>query len=222
MTATGTLFVCDGVPVPARLADDPSLPKKPINCRGSEANVNLRAENLSEAGLASVTARAADLVHRASYIYAADQEISRGGKTDVYGEEWRRHIVMCIPVTDQAFWSQGTVRARLAGLLSFLTDDRWEFEFRTAPREANQLALGLEKQAIYGKPDCVILLSGGADSLCAAVEAAGLQRRKPVMVSHRPSTLLDARQTGLVAQLKRRFPEWAFPHISFCVHRRGC
>ncbi len=220
MSTTRALFRCDDADVPRSVAAAYGNVEKKIVTRGPSPSLTLRAQSLAETVLARVEARAGDLVRIASYVYAADQEVSRGGQADVYGDRWRRRIAMCIPVTDPAFWSQDTVCAQLARVLSFLTDDAWEFRFSCAPAEYRQINLDLGPAELLGEPDSVVLLSGGADSLCTAIEAVAFEGRRPILVSHRTAPNLDARQGALAEALRGRFAEWSFPHLSFWIHRR--
>jgi len=215
------LFRCDEAPTPALWLRAAWDIRHHIRHRGRVPNLNLRMQNLSHALLTQVDDRAADLTRIAAYVYAADQMVSRGGPKDVYSKDWRRAMAMAIPVSDPDFWNDENVRTRLQVVLSFLSDDVWDFSFTKAPGEVRQLVLDLANEPAIGTPDSVVLFSGGADSLCAAVEAAFLQGAKPVLVSHRSTPNVSSRQRGLVQELRRRHPAWYFPHISVWVHRRG-
>ena len=221
MSAGRALIRCDEAIVPAAVAAERWAIQKPLVSRGPERSLNLRAENLSGTVLTAVSQRAADLIRIASFIYAADQDLSRGGPADVYGRDWRRDLTLCLPVSDPDFWQQDTVRVGLADVLSFLTEDRWAFHFSRAAAEAQQIPLAVDDHAIMQAPDTVVLFSGGADSLCAAVESVARRGESPLLVSHRPSLNHDARQRRLADGLRKRFPGWSYPHLSFFVHRKG-
>ena len=124
----------------------------------------------------------------------------------MYGRDWRRDLTLCLPVSDPDFWQQDAVRADLADVLSFLTEDRWGFHFSRAAAEEQQIPLAVDDHAIMQAPDAVILFSGGADSLCAAVESVTRRGESPLLVSHRPSLRHDARQRGLADGLQKGFP----------------
>ncbi len=221
MTGTRALIRCDGAPVPAGVAAADWSVRKEISSRGPAPSLNLRAQNLAGTVLTAVGARAADLARIAAYVFAADQDLLRGGPADVSGRAWRRQIALCLPVGDPAFWQQGHVGAALADVLSFLTEDRWEFHFGPAPPEARQINLDVDESALLRAPDSVVLFSGGADSLCTAVEAVVRRGERPVLVSHRSAPHLDARQRALAGALRDRLPQWDFPQLSFWVHHRG-
>jgi 7-cyano-7-deazaguanine synthase in queuosine biosynthesis len=146
--------------------------------------------------------------------------ISRGGSADVYGRDWRRTFAMTVPVSEPDFWNNADIRSRLSDVLHFASDDIWEFAFTQANPELSQLPLSSDDREWWAEPDTVVKFSGGADSLCAVVEAL-LQGRKPLLVSHRSTPPLDTRQQKLISLLRERFPEWQFPHVSVWIHRKG-
>lgn len=139
MTETRILVQCDGAEIPEALGRQTWSHQLPINSYGSSADLNLRAQNLASTVLTSIDSHAADLVRIASYAYAVDQMVSRGGVADVYGQKWRRHFMLCTPVSDPSFWEQKHVRSALTTVLLFVTEDHWEFHFTEAPRETRQL-----------------------------------------------------------------------------------
>ena len=170
--------------------------------------------------LGSIDGRAADLVKIASYAYSADQSVSRGGEADVYGRKWHRQMRLAIRVSDPRFWKRRSTSTALQSALDFVSDDTWEFHFTKAKAEQSQLTLQLPEDELHSDPDCVVLFSGGADSLGAAVEAIQSGRR-PLLVSHRTSPATDSRRHRLVQELRQRYPEWSLPEIGAWIHRRG-
>jgi 7-cyano-7-deazaguanine synthase in queuosine biosynthesis len=215
------LVRCDDAVAPAQLATASWDMQKSITSRGPASQLTLRAQSLAGTVLTRVANRAADLVRVAAYIYAADQELSRGGPADVYGQQWRWSITLCVPVADPAFWQQDLVQSCLANVVSFLTDDHWDFCFSPGSAADQQIALDVREDAVMQYPNVVVLFSGGADSLCTAVEAVAEQGARPVLVSHRSAPNVDSRQRALVDAMRQRFPQWAFAHLSFWIHRRG-
>jgi 7-cyano-7-deazaguanine synthase in queuosine biosynthesis len=221
MTETHVLVVCDGVEPPQSLRNQKWSRQLPVTSLGTSADLDLHVQNLSGTVLGTIDDRAADLVRIASYVYAADQAVSRGGQADVFGQQWRRHFTLCIPVSDRAYWEQDHVRSALATVLHFVTDDAWTFHFADAVPSLRQLQLDVDDRQILGIPDAVVLFSGGADSLCTAVEAVADDQSRPILVSHRPAPHLNARQIRLAGHLRQRLGQWDFPHLSFWIHRRG-
>ncbi|WCK68987.1 Qat anti-phage system QueC-like protein QatC [Agrobacterium tumefaciens] len=115
--------------------------------------------------------RAWDLLSIALSIITADFAVLR----DVSPDGWTREIELDVAVSDPAFWN--TVADDLKQALAFLTTDRWKLTFH----EGGVLPAP-PKKVVMPKEDCVVLLSGGLDSLVGAID---LTRRglKPVAVS---------------------------------------
>ena len=82
-TVTRALVVCDGATVPGLLSSEAWTVRRTLRSRGPDANLHLYGENLGYTVLTTITDRAVDLIRIASYVYAADQEVSRGGSADV-------------------------------------------------------------------------------------------------------------------------------------------
>ena len=213
------VFLCDGAQMPPRWQGETDRPAQHLSHSGLDPEVNLRIENLSHVLLGSIDDRAADLVKIASYAYSADQSVSRGGEADVYSRKWHRQMRLAIPVSDPRFWKRRLTSTALQVTLGFVSDDAWEFHFTKAKAAQSQLLLGLPENKIHSDPDCVVLLSGGADSLSAAVAAIESGRR-PLLVSHRTSPATDARRHRLVQALRRRYPNRSLPEIGAWIHRR--
>jgi hypothetical protein len=78
-----------------------------LNLHDTSANVRLEIEDISRRLLANISSVHADFLEIASYIYAADSAIPRGGGTDAQlGARWRRKLRLVIPT--------GSTPARLA------------------------------------------------------------------------------------------------------------
>lgn len=215
---TRVLVRCDDAAVPPHVRAEQWDAERVIRSRGPRARLTLRVQPLSDALKGTVAERAADLVSIAAYVYWADQLVSRGGDTDVYGDSWRRSFLMCVPVSDPDCWNDRNVRKRLEDVLAFLSDDVWSFHFSRATF-GEQLCLDTDPSELRRNPDAVLLFSGGADSLCAAVEAVTVHGAKPALVSHWPAHLIDHRQKALVEHLRHRVPSWGFPRTNILVNK---
>ena len=216
------LVGCDGATIPAGSLDESGLLQRSLNHRGPEANVNLRIQSPSSSFLTNVEDRAADLARLASYVYAADQSVSRGGEADAHGDDWRRQFTLYMPVRDLEFWNRETVVSSLTETLNFVSDDTWDFHFSRASPEQDQLALDLDPNSILGNPDGIYLFSGGLDSLCAVLEAAVQQGKRPLLVSHSPAFNIRNRHHSLTRILRERFSDlWTFPLMSLAIHGTG-
>jgi hypothetical protein len=182
------LVVCDGVTVPVDLEREAWTVRDELWSSGADKNVHLFGEHRGQTILSSIVDLYFDLIQIASYVYAADQQLPRGGiRRDVYGKQFRRTITLCLPVNNPEFWSRPEIIAPLRDALQFATDDQWFLRFAATPGgdEKRQLPIlkGEEESSLLGRPDCVALFSGGADSLCAVI-AAVEQGRRPLLVSH--------------------------------------
>ena len=211
MTAARALFRCDGVQAPRDLARRTWTDEPPLWSKGTDQNVNLMGVNECASVASELTGHAADLTRIASFVYAADQAIWRGNPHDAHHEAWRRTMALCVPVSYPDFWGQEDVRTALEEALGFATQDRWTFAFsRAADRKREQLPMFDEPGANVGlahPPDHVLMLSGGADSLCAATLSMAAGRR-PFLVWHRPSPAHDGRQRSIGDTLGTRFNMW--------------
>jgi hypothetical protein len=172
--------------------------------------------------LSRVENRAADLLRIASYVYAVDQDISRGGEVDVHGDAWKRDLTLLIPVSDPSFWNQEALCERLREVLNFASGDYWKFHFSEISPEHVQLPFEMDSSSTLGNPDSVHMFSGGLDSLCAAVEAGEVMGKRPLLVGHSPAFNVKSRQHRLAQALRERFKGgWQYPYIAAPVHRVG-
>lgn len=219
---TSVLFTCEGAALSRSLAKRKYDYKIELNQRGKEANLSLQITNISGAILKDVAPLAEDLVRIASFVYAGDQSVSRGSLKDVYGHNWIRDLHFVIPVSDPAFWSREEIKQQLCDTLLFLTGDNFAFDFVKGSTQNSQLVMDLPGlQLPHAGADSVMLLSGGADSLGAVVERVAIAGKHPILVSHRSIPMLDNRQSRIAEELRRKFVDWTFPHISVWVHLKG-
>lgn len=150
-----------------------------------------------------------DLIDIAAGIYLTDIAIPRGRN-----EQFVRSIKLHIPVREPARWD--AARPQLEALLYLLTGDRFAVRFHQRHGEAS--CVQSRRQVEPGDFDCVCLLSGGLDSLAAAV---GLLRsgRKPLLLSHASGNPTVARaQAASVASLRRAWGQVG--HLTVHVHPR--
>ena len=172
----------------------------------------------------ALTVRAHDLVRIAAYAYIADQAVSRGTHGDAHLDAWQRAMTLCVPIGDPDFWAQHGVVAALEQALGFATGDTWSFAFsQRRKHDPNQMSL-FDDQGAGAEPahpsDHVLLFSGGADSLCAAVQSLSAGRR-PHLVSHQPSDNHGARQQAIRRTLGYRLDAGMLTRRRFPIHRVG-
>jgi 7-cyano-7-deazaguanine synthase in queuosine biosynthesis len=218
---TAAIFRCDGATLPSTLETD-GQPISEIRTAASGGDINLRIDTLAAKMIGEVGPRAEDLVYIATYCVAVDQRVDRGTTAiDVHRERWRRRLTLVMPVSDPEFWSQSHITDALQQALNFATDDSWTILFTQRPSTTRQLRITAPiDAAIAHHPDTVVLFSGGIDSLCATVNALA-DHRRPIVVSHRVPNHIDKWQRDLLDQVRRLFPSWSLPHVSFNIHKQG-
>lgn len=103
--------------------------------------------------------RAWDFLSLALAVVTADVSVTRSDSPD----GWTRQIELVIAVSDPGFWS--TQSDAIQAMLGFLSTDRWKISFVDGghtPKAPSKL--------VRPKEDCVVLLSGGLDSLIGAID----------------------------------------------------
>jgi hypothetical protein len=187
-----------------------------LNLYGTAPNVRLRMSDISRRLLRNVPDVLVDLLEVASYIYAADAAIARGGKTDAQmGASWRRKFRFVIPVRQPDLWSSSAVLTALAETLSFVSEDAYELEFRPLehPPAMEAYFEFPDAEETEFTPDEVILFSGGLGSFAGAVEQLLEHGKKIALVSHRSSSKIVETQRHLVHQLQSRFDRNRVLHV---------
>ncbi len=109
---------------------------------------------------------AIDLLNISLMVYYADRRIIRKDEDDA----WTRRIKLYIPVIELDKWNEN--KPLLEKMLSFLSGDLWEFEFRK--REPNQkeecAKKGMLRHKMKYQPKAICMLSGGLDSFIGAID----------------------------------------------------
>jgi hypothetical protein len=117
------------------------------------------------------TRRAWDLLSIAMSVMAADA----AGQRKLSPDGWTREFDLEIAVTEPDFWN-GSANL-IMNALAFLTTDRWQIRFIGGGSAPPQPA------KVFRPPEnAVVLLSGGLDSLCGAIDIAA-QGDRPVAIS---------------------------------------
>ncbi|MEO8538116.1 MAG: hypothetical protein ABI577_00130 [bacterium] len=211
-------FSCDGAAVPSEWRD---IPRHSLLSDGLASNISIRLDGFESIAPAEVDDLGHDLVRIASYVYCADQEVSRGGESDVMLEDWRRDMRLAVPVTHVATWSNPAVKGALIQALNFVSEDYWDFHFEprsTVRVAAEQAALDW---ADPRPPDVVALISGGLDSAASTFAVCAEEGARPLLVSHRPSPVVAHHQNAVIDRLKEKFPTWWFPTASPWINRKS-
>ncbi|MBW7997805.1 MAG: hypothetical protein FVQ81_14785 [Candidatus Glassbacteria bacterium] len=211
------LVLCGGVEEP-READASRLS---LSLHGRSANIWLQITDISRRLLANIPDVLVDLLEVASYVYAADGAISRGGRTDAQmGARWRRNFRFVIPVRRPDLWASGPVSSALVEMLSFLSDDEYEFDFRRlgSPPAMKEYFEFPSADVSGFSPDEVILFSGGLDSFAGTVEELVAHGKKVALVSHRSASKIVGTQNHLVDQLRSRLGTDRVRHVPVWVN----
>jgi 7-cyano-7-deazaguanine synthase in queuosine biosynthesis len=168
-------------------------------------NVHVKIANITDKLAQNLPPVILDLIEIASYVYAGDQCITRGGKTlPKDGQDWKREFHYHIPVRSPGTWQNDEVKAALVNTLQFLSDDYYKINFRQATKTAK---LSDYFDFDQGKPwfiaDRVMLFSGGLDSLAGLAETVTTGSGKVILVSHRSAPQTDNLQKNLLADFVR-------------------
>jgi 7-cyano-7-deazaguanine synthase in queuosine biosynthesis len=159
--------------------------------------------------------RLVDLLRIARAAFLADRAVPRyvSGRLDPYGIQWRRNFHVRVPVRDATYWNTGAGE-RLEAFLSWLTDDAWSLSFdEDLQPEASEIE-GFILASGESKP-CVLLFSGGLDSLVGAGIAVSGEPEIALLSVHTNSRM-KATQRRLVDELRFVAPELV--HLSVEMH----
>ncbi|MFK4222223.1 hypothetical protein [Streptomyces sp. NPDC019890] len=155
-----------------------------------------------------------DVVRVALTAFAADRSTLRKGR----GANWnRRQLELEIPVSDAAAWNG--VADELAGVLGFLSGDRWSLSFTQQPEPAETQA----PDETSVTPQRIVLLSGGADSAIGGLYSRSLLAtdQQHVLLSHYNNTMLAPIQRHIATELERLIPGPRQEHIVVHLGRRS-
>jgi hypothetical protein len=162
-----------------------------------------------------------DLLEIASYVYSADQLVTRGGDgVQNVGEKWHRTFHFYIPVRKAEFWSSH--HEVISEVLGFLTEDIFLFnfsEYKDPPKFTEYFPFGKG-----GKTDLeaqeVITFSGGLDSLGGAIQELLIEQHPTALVTHRSNPKISATTKSLLKEFDLKcekvkpihVPVWANKH----------
>ena len=115
--------------------------------------------------------RAWDFLSLALSVVTADL----AGLRDDSPDGWTREFELSVAVADPVFWASQA--GALEAALAFLTTDRWTLRFM-----GGGLLPAPPREPARPTEDCVLLLSGGLDSLVGVIDRVG-EGRRPLAVS---------------------------------------
>ena len=134
---------------------------------------------------------ALDLLKVAAAIFCVDRLEERPGT-------WTRAIELKLPVRQFEQWN--AARDDFTDAVSFLSGDRWQFEFR---RSAEAVP---EPSELASKVDAVCLFSGGLDSFTGALNLLA-EGQRLCLVGHHGAGQAYQAQEGLWRALARRYKD---------------
>lgn len=214
------VILCGGVPAPKKRR---GLTLHNLSLADPDGNIGLKIRDISEKAIANIPDVLLDLIDVASYVYCADQAVTRGGNgVRDMGAAWRREFHFHIPVRQKGLWERESVRSSLREMLGFLSDDTYQFvfhELEQRPSADQYFDFGDDG---YANPiDSVMLFSGGLDSLGGVVAEAITDRKRLALVSHRSNPKLDSRQRNLVTALKAKCTQNPPLHVPVWLSKHG-
>jgi 7-cyano-7-deazaguanine synthase in queuosine biosynthesis len=194
-----------------------------LDGKDDENKITLRVEDIRSHIYKEVPSRLLDLLMIATYVCAADQAIIRGAEdAETFGSKWRRNLHFVIPVSDVEFWSLADVVGCLKDTLGFLSDDRFEFDFLPFKDHlVRQSYFSFNNDGLMlGKPEQVVMFSGGLDSLGGAVDEVMNQKRRVLLVNHRATQKFDKRYLKMCGLLDAKAPNNRPFHVRVTVHKK--
>jgi hypothetical protein len=180
-----------------------------LRLRGPGRNVRLILDDLSKDLWQTVPPALLDLIEIATYVYVADQAIRRGSADGAdLGENWRRSLFFRFPVRLPELWASDPVCRQLTATLSFLSEDRYFFEFEPSSTEQQlQAELNFTNHRLRGVVREVVMFSGGLDSTGGTVQEAVVGRRPVLLVHHRSTAKLNPRHQRVLQGLRQHAQE---------------
>lgn len=157
-----------------------------LRTAGPGKNVRVELNDIGRQLNQNIAPALIDLVEVAALVYVADQ-MQRRGKDEVetMGASWRRRMRFEIPVRVPTLWRSSEVGDALLELLSFLSEDEYEFTFSQYKHPpALDAYLNFGSLITAAPPESVLLFSGGLDSLGGALEEVVRDKRSSLLVTH--------------------------------------
>ncbi|KYP79958.1 hypothetical protein AYW79_04240 [Ferroacidibacillus organovorans] len=137
----------------------------------TQASVGAAIQHIVQRNRLNPAPRAWDLLSIVLSVITADMHVLRSESPD----GWTREIELCVSVSDPEFWM--SQQKLLEEQLQFLTTDVWKLSFVKC-----SLPLLPASQIFKPDQDCIVLLSGGLDSLIGAIDLVALDKH-PYAVS---------------------------------------
>ena len=179
--------------------------------------IDLRIEQLRRKMVSDLPDTLTDLLEIATYIYAADSQVRRGGRyMRRLGSDWRRQFRFAIPVRNPELWSSRPVGDALVETIGFLSDDSYAFRFEKLDQPAawqGYFEFGPEGAGGGFLPDEILLFSGGLNSFSGLLAEIVGDGHRVAVVSHRSSPKMLADQSKLLKALEAKIGEGHLRHV---------
>ncbi|UUV23286.1 MULTISPECIES: Qat anti-phage system QueC-like protein QatC [Lysinibacillus] len=167
----------------------------------NKSNVKTDMEQLwRKFGINSLTSINEDFLIIASSIFCVDKRIPRKN----FSDSWTRTLRLSIPVLEVEKWN--SVKEELEYVISFLSGDKWKFEFRQTNLRFRTDKINTKNLIDAGKYDSVSLFSGGLDSFCGALTLSE-NKRNTLFLGFREYNLLTNRQKELFDAINDHYTE---------------
>jgi hypothetical protein len=219
VNAPDMLFLCNEAAV-GRTGSPKGVAK--LRTFGSGKNVRLELDDVGRQLNQNIPAALIDLVEIAALVYVADQMEHRGANdVESMGTGWRRRLRFEIPVRVPTLWKSAVVSDALIALLSFLSEDEYEFTFTQykAPPTLDSY-LNFAGSTTDKAPDSVILFSGGLDSLGGVVKEVVQDGRSALLLTHESTTKLRTRHRTLRGMIDSAAKGPPPQHITVRVNKK--
>ena len=184
-------------------------PGRDLQLHGPDTNVTLKLDDIRRRLIRVEPELLTDFLEIAAYVFAADNLVRRGGPVfSGVGKDWRRHFQLAIAVRRPGQWRSPGMMFALRGVLQFLSDDAWDFEFvelQNPPRIGGYLNFAAADADRPGDTT-IVMFSGGLDSFAGAVHELQHSNRHVVLMSRRLTGMTDQRQVELAGELQKLYP----------------
>lgn len=190
---------------------------------GRPRNAKISIPKFTDA-LLHLPPRVLDLLEIASYVFTADRYIPRGSRDQVTFSGWSRRFKFVFQVSDECFWTQPAVKAKLEELLTFISGDE-TFEFCFEPGFSRQASNLFDRddytELIEVQKAEIALFSGGLDSTTGAVELLESSSGPVCLVSHKSGLNSTTRTQGQIVESLRTLYPKRVRHIPFECNMAG-
>lgn len=183
---------------------------KELRLHGTKPNLVLKIEDIRKRLSTTEPDLLTDLLELALYVFAADNLVSRGGRTfPNFGAGWRRSFHLVVAVREYGEWSEPGRLKALCDALHFLSDDYWMFTFvelHNPPSLQGYFDFFAGGSELTGDTS-IVSFSGGVDSFAGAVHELTSSNRHVVLMSRRIKGITESRQSFLAKKLKEKYPK---------------